>query len=281
MERAFIIGCGYTGTGLARRLRGQGVEVAGTGEAAASPGLDLLPLDLRAGPAPPLAGADGAVIYYMVPTLTRVYDPDDAPHLRYLDNALAGLRGAAVRGIIYLSSTSVYGDPGGGWVDEQTEPSPRSPWGHMRFDLERRIQAYGRQRSVPACVVRLPEIYGPGRGPVARLRKGGYTVRFPDRHSNRIHLDDLVTVLAALGRRLEPDLLLVCDGQPATSAAVYDQAARLLGLDPAPRGGAVHGDANRRALLSESKRCRADRLLRWLGEPLKYPSYIEGLPTTL
>ena len=282
MRKAFILGCGYTGMVLAHRLKAAGVEVAGTraGGESGEVGIPLQPLDLRLGPAPPLSRAGGAVVYYMIPTGHRVYDAEGLPHLGLMDNALAGLAGQPIEGVIYLSSTSVYGDVEGAWVDENTEPAPRSPWGRMRLDLERRVERFGRERGVPACVVRLPEIYGPGRGPVARLRKG-YTLRFPHRYSNRIHVDDLALVLDELGRRLSPSLLLVSDGHPATSAEVYDHAASLLGSGPVPRGGEVTGDENRRALLSESKRCRADVLMSWLGRELKYPSYKDGLKDTL
>ena len=282
MRKAFILGCGYTGLVLARRLEGKGITVGGTrateDEQGAGPALRRL--DLRQGAAPLLTEAQGAVIYYMIPTGSRAYDPERRPHLQLMDNALAGLSGLDIKGLIYLSSTSVYGDPKGGWVDELTVPEPRSPWGHMRLELEHHLTRFGQDRGVPTCVVRLPEIYGPGRGPVARLRKG-YTLRFPNRYSNRIHVEDLALVLEQLGQRLEPPLLLVADDHPTTSAEVYDLAASLLGLEAVPRGEEVEGDENRRALLSESKRCRTDLLKGWLGRKLKYPSYREGLASTL
>ncbi len=285
LPRAFIFGCGYTGERLARRLAAAGTLVTGTRAGPGAPGdLDITRLDLIEGPAPPLEAAAGAMVYYMIPTLSREYGGRGGPHRRFMDNALAGLDGQAIRGLVYLSSTSIYGDAGGGWVDEHTPPAPRSPWARMRLELEERLQEYGQGRGVPAWVVRLPEIYGPGRGPVARLR-AGYTLRYPDRFSNRIHVEDLAMVLHELGcrieSRVESRLLLVSDGHPATSAEVYDHAARLLGMGSVPRGGEVQGDANRQALASESKRCRDDRLLQWLGRPLKYPTYKEGLPATL
>ena len=282
MHKSFILGCGYTGLVLARRLESLGIEVAGTRatEQGGASRLALRRLDLGQGAAPLLTEAQGAVVYYMIPTGFRTYDPEVRPHLQLMDNALAGLSGLDLKGLIYLSSTSVYGDPEGGWVDEQTVPAPRSPWGRMRLELEQRLIRFGQDNKVPACVVRLPEIYGPGRGPVARLRKG-YTLRFPHRYSNRIHVEDLALVLEQLGQRLEPPLLLVADDHPATSAEVYDHAARLLGLEAVPRGDEVVGDENRRALLSESKRCRTDLLKKWLGQALKYPDYKAGLPSTL
>ena len=283
MRKAFILGYGYTGQVLAQRLVRMGVATAGTraeGEIDQGEPVHVRRLDLRAGTAPPLTEAAGAVVYYMIPTGYRAYDPVRRPHLELMDNALAGLAGQPIQGLIYLSSTSVYGDPEGGWVDEQTRPAPRSPWGHMRLELELHLQRFGQQQGVPTCVVRLPEIYGPGRGPVARLRKG-YTLRYPHRFSNRIHVEDLARVLVRLGQRLDPPLLLVSDGNPATSAEVYDHAARLLGMEGVPRGDDDTVDENRRALLSESKRCLAELLMSWLGEPLKFPDYREGLKATM
>jgi nucleoside-diphosphate-sugar epimerase len=297
VERALIIGCGYTGGALAGRLRAAGVPVTGTSASGGAPvtgtsaggapagDLSLGRLDLLEERGDlELPEAAGAVVYYMVSTLTRRYDPERRPHMRPLERCLAALARQPVAGLVYLSSTSVYGDQQGRWVDEQTPVAPLSPWGRMRVELERRVWDFGAERDLPACVVRLPEIYGPGRGPLERLRRG-YVMRYPQRYSNRIHVDDLARVLDRLGRALDQPLLLVADGAPATTREVYQYAAKLLGLGSVPEaapGAADPGtDANRRGLLSESKRCRADRLLSWLGAPLRYPSYREGLAAIL
>lgn len=282
MNRALIIGCGYTGQTLARRLLEASVAVTGTSVSGPGvPGVAWVGLDLKAHAAPDLPAADGAVVYFMVPPLTRVHDPQQRAHMVPLEAALRGLEGRAVQALVYLSSTSVYGDAAGAWVDEQTPPAPLSPWGRMRVELEQRIWAHGQQTDTPCCVVRLPEIYGPGRGPVARLRKG-YTLRYPLRYTNRIHVDDLALVLHELGRRPPPRLLLVADGHPATAREVYQHAATLLGLGPVPESeGERELDPNRLGLASESKRCRTHRLMQWLGRPLRYPTHVEGLPTTL
>ena len=161
MERALIIGCGYVGAALAPRLRDAGVEVSGT---SASGGPGLLRLDLTAPDSGPELAAEGAVVYYMVSTLARRYDAEARPHLRPLERCLAALERQAPAGLVYLSSTSVYGDQGGAWIDEQTPTAPQTPWGRMRVELEQRFWDFGAARGLPACVVRLPEIYGPGRG---------------------------------------------------------------------------------------------------------------------
>jgi nucleoside-diphosphate-sugar epimerase len=287
-ERAFIVGCGYVGKALAAQLRAAGVAVAGTSASgeAAIPGVAIARVDLRAPPAGGLdfgAAAEGAVVYYLVATLARQLDAART-HLGPLDAALAALARRPLAGIVYLSSTTVYGDRCGAWVDEKSPTAPDSPWGEMRVDLERRVREWGTAHATPACVVRVPEIYGPGRGPVARLRAnpGRYTLRHADRFASRIHLDDLVTVLEELGRRLEPALLLACDDEPARSGEVYTLAARLLGLPAVPRAvGEEPADPNLRALARDSKRCSNARLRAWLGRPLRYPTYREGLPATL
>ena len=282
MKRALIIGCGYTGEALSGRLLPAGIQVFGTSLSGEGPaGVQMRSVDLKYAEQLDLPESSGAVVYYMVSTLTRVHDPQGRPHMAPLEAALGGLSGHDVQALIYLSSTSVYGDPGGGWVNEQTPPAPLSPWGKMRLELERRVWSWGHQQDVPACVVRLPEIYGPGRGPIHRLRSGGYTLRFPRRYSNRIHIQDLTMVLDRLGHQPDQELLLVADGNPATTEEVYGYAASILGLGSVPRGELDTVDQNRLALLSESKRCANHRLLRWLDQKLRYPSYREGLPSTV
>jgi nucleoside-diphosphate-sugar epimerase len=279
MERALIIGCGYTGQALARRLVKQGVDVTGTttGPAEAA-GVRLREVDLLRDASLELPEAAGAVVYYMVPTLAR--QEAGRPHIPPMERCLAAVGRQPVRGVIYLSSTSVYGDPQGAWVDESSPVAPRSPWGRMRVELEQAVASFGRARGVPACVVRLPEIYGPGRGPVERLRRG-YVLRRPHRYSNRIYIDDLVTVLHVLGERLDAPLLLVADNEPATSLEVYTYTAQRLGLELTVDEGPAEGDANRRALVEESKRCRNTALLGWLGRPLGFPSYRDGITAIL
>jgi nucleoside-diphosphate-sugar epimerase len=279
MDRALIIGCGYTGSVLARRLAARGVQVnATTASGDSIPGVDVIALDLLAKSLPPLPGARGAVVYYMAPTLARSYEGQ--PHLLPMRRLLGALRREAIAGIIYLSSTSVYGDRGGDWIDESSAPAPASPWGKMRLELEQEVLEHGRATGTPACALRLPEIYGPRRGPLQRLRSG-YVLRCPERFSNRIYVDDLVLVLEQMGERLDRKLLLVSDDLPVRSREVYSYAAHLLGMPGVPEGGPPAGDANRRALVTESKRCRNTRLKQWLDAPLRYPTFREGLEAQL
>ncbi len=284
MKHAFIIGCGYTGTALLRRLITDGISVSGISYSSFQvEGITIAATDLIH-PAPlDLSAAKGAVVYYMVPPLMREYDPVGRPHLAVISRVLSAVASAAVQGVIYLSSTAVYGDQRGGWVDEHTPPFPLSPWGKMRREIEEEFIAFGNQHAVPVGVVRLPEIYGPGRGPVQRLRQG-QPIHLAPRYSNRIYIDDLVEILFTLGERLDQPLLLAADNHPAPVRDVYQYAARLLDLPlvtDETESHLAHLDSNRRAMLTCSRRCDNHRLRQWLGKPLRYSSYLSGIPATM
>lgn len=279
MQKALIIGCGYTGLALARRLAQNNIELhltsrtGGKVEDFSISALDLL--DEK-----PLALPDvhDTTVYYMVPTLFRQYDSEQLPHLRPLARVLEKCGEQRPAGFIYLSSTSVYGEQNGAVVDEQTTPRPNSPWGKMRLDLERLALAFGSTQKIPVCILRIAEIYGPGRGPIARLQRG-LGPHDADRFSNRIHRDDLADILCELGKRLDRSLLIAADGNPSPTKEVYEYAARLLGLTELPPSLPLPTDPNTLSLARDSKRLNNSALLNWLGHPLRYPSYREGMGT--
>ena len=278
--KSMIIGCGYTGARLAHMLCGKGACVYGTSlSGRAIAGVQMQALDLMDVTTPlDLPEAEGAVVYYMVSTLSR--DHKDPRFRQIMERVLDALSRASVTKLVYLSSTSVYGDLAGAWVDEDTEPQPASPWGQMRLALVRMVAEFGRAARVPTTSVRLPEIYGPGRGPLNRLKRG-YQLRCPERFTNRIHIDDLVEILAKMATASSPELLLCCDDAPASARDVYALAAELRGIPAPQEGGELPDDVNRRGLVAESKRCSNRQLVRWLTRPLRYPTYREGLRAIL
>lgn len=286
MKRAIIIGCGYTGSALATQLSAASIDVIGV-RRHAQEGDDKLPyttklLDISSDFDDQLPEAEDAIVYYMVgpPKQARQYDPKKLSHLAPVDRLVNALAGKSIRGLVYLSSTSVYGDTQGDWVDEDTPTTPGSPWGQMRVDIENRFWEAGIQLNAPTTVLRLPEIYGPGRGPIERLRKG-YKMRMPERYSNRIHLADLVDILAMIGKKTAPALLVAADGNPAKTQEVYEHVTRITGLVAPIQSTDLPDDPNIRALVTHSKRCRNTRLIQWMDRPLRYPSYKEGLEETL
>jgi nucleoside-diphosphate-sugar epimerase len=278
MRRALIVGCGYTGSLLAARLLDDHVSVVGTSRSGTGGGacptfrLDLLgsdPIDLCCG--------DAATVYFMVGPLAQNNAGGEAAYLAPIERFLAALAAHQPSKVVYLSATSVYGDRDGDQVDVFSHPWPDSLWGWIRLRTEEAFLEFGGREGVPVTVCRLPEIYGPGRGPLARLRAGRLPRDF-DRLGNRIHVEDLVEILGAVGRRDAPRVLLVSDCEPATAGDVYRYAAGLIGarLDAASAGEPVP-DRNLRAMSRSSKRCDNVALLAWFGQPLRFPTYREGL----
>ncbi|HEY9038535.1 MAG TPA: SDR family oxidoreductase [Roseovarius sp.] len=178
----------------------------------------------------------------------------------------------------YLSTTGVYGDHQGGWVDEATPLSPGTRRGHLRKEAEAAWQAIP---DLPLHIFRLAGIYGPGRGPFSKVRAGtARRIIKPDQVFSRIHVEDIAQVLAASIRQPDPGAIYnVCDDDPAPPQDVIGFAAELLGL-PLPE--AVPFDEAdmspmARSFYVESKRVTNDRIKRDLGVTLRYPGYREGL----
>ena len=158
--------------------------------------------------------------------------PDEAgdPFLAALGPEIAAARHLRWAG--YLSTTGVYGDRGGDWVDEDSPLDPSTSRGQQRVLAEAQWRATG----LPLHIFRLAGIYGPGRGPFAKVRAGtARRIVKPGQVFSRIHVDDIAQVLAASIARPDPGRIYnVCDDDPAPPEAVIEEAARLLGLPVPP-----------------------------------------------
>ena len=185
----------------------------------------------------------------------------------------------------YLSTTGVYGDRGGGWVDETSELQPTGERGARRIAAEIAWLGLCRDRHLPVHVFRLAGIYGPARSPFDALRAG--TARHIDKPGqvfSRIHVDDLARVLCASIARPRPGAIYnVCDDQPASPAEVVGHAAALLGI-PAPPlipFEAAELSPMVRSFYADNKRVSNALIKQELGARLRYPSYRDGLPAIL
>ena len=182
----------------------------------------------------------------------------------------------------YLSTTGVYGDHGGGWVDEDTPPAPSTARGEARVRAEAEWRAVP---NLPLHVFRLAGIYGPGRGPFAKLRAGtARRVVKPGQVFSRIHVDDVALVLRASIDRPQPGAVYnVCDDDPAPPEDVIAHAARLLGLPPPPAVAFADAELSpmARSFYAESKRVSNRRIKEELGVALRHPDYRSGLAATL
>jgi len=182
----------------------------------------------------------------------------------------------------YLSTTGVYGDHQGRWVDETTALTPATKRGQWRVEAE---AAWSAIPDLPLHIFRLAGIYGPGRGPFAKVRGGTARRIIKDGQVfSRIHVDDIAQVLAASIAQPDPGAIYnVCDNDPAPPQDVIGHAAELLGLPlpPAVDFETAEMTPMARSFYAESKRVRNDRIRNELGVRLIHPTYREGLAALL
>lgn len=182
----------------------------------------------------------------------------------------------------YLSTTGVYGDHAGGWVDEAAPLTPATKRGQMRVAAEAEWRAIP---DLPLHIFRLAGIYGPGRGPFEKVRHGtARRIVKPGQVFSRIHVDDIAQVLEASINRPNPGAVYnLCDDDPAPPQDVIGHAAALLGL-PLPEEVAfdeAEMTPMARSFYAESKRVSNRRIKDELGIELIYPDYRTGLEALL
>jgi nucleoside-diphosphate-sugar epimerase len=182
----------------------------------------------------------------------------------------------------YLSATGVYGDAQGDWVDEQSPLKPSTKRGQMRVDAEAEWQAIP---DLPLHIFRLAGIYGPGRGPFAKVRAGtARRIIKKGQVFSRIHVEDIAQVLAAsIAQPNIGGVYNLCDNDPAPPENVIAHAAELLDLPLPPAADFETADMTpmARSFYAESKRVRNDRIKDELGVKLLYPDYRSGLAALL
>ncbi len=280
--KLFVFGHGYSAQALTRRLAPAGWQVTGTtrdaGGCAGVRASGAEPLIWPGDDVAPALKAASHVLMSIAPG--EQGDP-------VLASCRATLSAAApsVTWLGYLSTTGVYGDHGGAWVDETTPLTPGTQRGRWRVAAEAAWQDLAAETGLPLHVFRLAGIYGPGRGPFEKLRAGtARRIVKPGQVFSRIHVDDLAAVLAASMTRPDPGAIYnVCDDDPAPPEDIIAHAAKLLHM-PVPRAEPL-ADANlsdmARSFYAESKRVRNDRIKARLGVRLQYPDYRSGLAALL
>ena len=274
-------GLGYSARVLAGRLGDDGWRVTGTSREPQEPDCRCFDRDT---PLPSSAFAGVSHILVSIPP--EGSGPPDAigdPALDRHAEDIAALPGLAWLG--YLSTTGVYGDRAGGWVDENSELRPGGPRGQRRVAAEAGWLGLWRRRGVPVHIFRLAAIYGPGRSPFDTLRAGtARRIAKPGQVFSRIHVDDLAGVLAASIARPRPGAVYnVCDDEPAAPEAVVAHAATLLGL-PAPPlmpFEAAGLSPMARTFYDDNKRVSNALIKKELGVRLRYPNYRAGLAAIL
>jgi len=280
MDKVLLsFGHGYSARALARRLLPRGWQVYGTtrsperAEHLRAEGITPLLWD-----SDDVADAlDAATHVLSSAAPTEAGDPVLARHRAAIAAAAPRLDWTG-----YLSTTGVYGDHQGGWVDEETPLTPSTERGR------RRVAAEAEWRSVPGLplhIFRLAGIYGPGRGPFEKVRQGtARRIVKPGQVFSRIHVDDIAQVLeASIGRPRPGAVYNLCDDDPAPPEDVIAHAAELLGLPvpPAVPFGEAEMSPMARSFYAESKRVSNRRIKDELGVRLIHPGYRSGLAALL
>lgn len=250
-----IFGMGYVGSRLATALEADGWAVDGIGR---DPQVDV-----------------AAAIASATHILSTVAPQDEAdPILNIYGNAL---QTASVGWVGYISSTGVYGDTGGAWVDESADIGSGRRTARSVADLS------WQQLRDDVRVFRLPGIYGPGRSPLDRVREGkAHRIDLPGQVFSRIHVDDIVAAIRASFNG-PPGVYNISDDFPASQNAVIEHAATLLGIEPpslqsldeAALGPMARGFYAENRRISNRK---AKRLLYWEAQ---YSDYKQGLAAVM
>lgn len=281
-----IIGCGYLGRRVASILVGRGEPVFGTTRTAEKGG-ELEALGVR----PIVADALDLASLGTLPVVSRVvhcvgYDRKSAAEKRavYVDgarNVLSRLPAGPDR-LVYVSSTSVYGQSGGEWINENSPTEPRTEAGRICLDAENVATEWGREAGVGVVVLRCAGLYGPGR--IVRrtlIERGEPIPGDPEKFLNLIHIDDAArAVVAALDAPAPGALYLACDDRPVTRREYYQIAADCLNAPP-PRFFTPEPDSPEAARDLASRRVSNRRMKAELGVRLTYPDAAAGVPAAL
>jgi nucleoside-diphosphate-sugar epimerase len=256
--KLFIFGMGYTSKVLAARLRASGWDVAGTGREG------TMRFEDRAAVLGALAEASH--VLSSVPPAREGGDP-------VLDHYGDALASAPARWIGYLSSTGVYGDTGGAWVDETAEVGTGRRTARTAADLA------WQDLDARVHVFRLPGIYGPGRSALDRVREGhAKRIALEGQVFSRVHVEDIAAGVIA-GMAGPAGVYNLGDDEPSSQNAVIEEAARLLGVDPPPLQTLEEAALSPMALAfyAENRRVANGKAKRVLGWKPAYPTYREGL----
>ncbi len=270
-----ILGCGYTGERVSRRLLEQGYRVLATshrperlvalGRAGAK--IERLDVDHPGSITAALAAVEpGARVLHSIPVIRAEDGPFD-PTPRLLE-AL----GARPARLVYLSTTAVYGDTFE--VDETTPASPRDLRGRLRLAAERAVAA----GPWSWLVLRPAAIYGPGRGVHESIRQGRFRLAGDGaNYVSRIHVEDLAAIVEAALASSLTGFYPVADAEPSTARRMAEFCASLLGLPLPSSAPAAEAHPSRRA----NRKVDGSAICRLLGVELKYPSYRVGVPASL
>ncbi len=278
----FCFGMGYSARATLARMRPRLDAAWGTTRSrermAEIHGLGATAILWPGGGTAALSDALGKATHVLV---SAAPDADGDPVLHACPDLLAA---AAPRAVCYLSTVGVYGDHGGAWVDETDECRPVSERSRRRVAAENAWSDFGRATGIAVSIIRLAGIYGPGRGPFAKLKAGtSRRIVKPGQVFNRIHVDDIAQIAEAALLQEAEGVFNGADDEPAPPQDVIVFAAGLLGIEPPPEVAFEDAELTpmARTFYGENKRVRNGKIKRELGVALQYPNYRDGLRAVL
>ncbi len=286
--RILIIGCGYVGLAAGAKLARLGHEVSGLRRSTAGhaelAAAGMTPLTADITRPETLAGLPGNWDSVVNTAAASGGSAEDYRRL-YLEgarNLAAWLTNARLGKYIYTSSTGVYGQNDGSWVDETGATEPTSPTARILVETEQTLLDVARHKDFPAVILRIAGIYGPGRGYYLRqmLNEEARIEGTGERFINMVHRDDVAgAIVAALERATPGTICNVCDDEPVTQLELYTWLARYLGRDLPPHVAETPEILRRRAVTN--KRISNRKLRTELACALEYPTFREGYAAEL
>lgn len=284
-----IFGLGYSARVLARQLKTEGWRVIGTARSTETcQELKKLGYEAFRFNSEDIKGSDTNIIERAIDDASHILHsipptPSGDPLIKPFGVHFA--KSQRLKWFGYLSTVGVYGDHKGAWVEEDDVLKATSQRGRARVAAEFAYLAMEAEHGLPVHVFRIAGIYGPGRGPLAKLKKGeARRIIKPGQVFNRIHVEDIALILQASMAHPHPGAIYnVADDEPAPPQDVISYTAKLAGL-PVPEA-ELFSEAEMtemgRSFYEENKRV-SNRLIREeLGVELKYPTYREGMAALL
>ncbi len=287
ISSVFIVGCGDIGERVAQLWQAREVTVSGLARSPASrarlesKGIAAVHGDLDDIRSLTALPAHNALIYYFAPP------PGGGADLRMAHFLGAVPPDRLPNKIVYLSTSGVYGDHQGGWVNEDTPPNPQTLRAKARLAAETALLDWGQIKKIPVVILRVGGIYGPGRLPIGRIKQGLPVVRREEApYTNRIHADDLARVcVAAAEHGTNRRIYNVCDGEHSTMTDYFNAVADCLGLPKPPQISLAEAQRTLSpemlSYLNESRRMDNRRIREELGVALLYPTLETGLTVSL
>ncbi len=288
INKLWIIGCGDIGRRVANLYKNQAnkqsiniyalVSSRASKERCDALGINSVALDLDNKNALANLGnqlQDSQLFYFAPPPRNGVEDTR-------LQNFLSSLSAHPKR-IVLISTTGVYGDSKGEWIDENYPIKPQAERAQRRLSAEKTLQEWAQTHQRETIILRVPGIYATDRLPLARLKKGLPVVKQDEAGwTNRIHADDLAMVCKlAMEFNRSDEVYNVTDGHPSTMTAYFNQVADYANLPRPPQISMQQAEATLSAgmvsYLRESRRISNQKMLDDLGVELIYPSLMQGL----